>query len=357
MPTRDGRRRDNLAGAGGESDSPARFSRDASGRIRGADQAAERNELSHVARHRELTRHDRSGLSPRVGRSRSQRRPRADRDPARRADRADGDHAVRDARVRGGRGGAADDGAGPGWLRSSTGRMSSSPREAACGRDRRRLGCVERRPARFRVGTLTENGSSRDDEPRHLAVNRCLRRHARPHRRADTETYKIPIADGAIRAADLKKIKTDDPEDTGLVSYDPAFLNTASCRSAITFIDGDKGILRYRGYPDRAARREGDVPRGGVAAAQRRAADAARVRRVRARHHVPHVRAREHQDVPPGLPLRRASDVDAAAARSRRCRRSIRKRKNIFDPEQRQHLDRPPARQDCRRSRRSRTGT
>jgi citrate synthase len=64
-----------------------------------------------------------------------------------------------------------------------------------------------------------------------------------------TRTYTIPVAEGAIRAVDLKKIKTDDPGDTGLMSYDPAFLNTASCRSAITFIDGDKGILRYRGYP------------------------------------------------------------------------------------------------------------
>ncbi|MEO7822890.1 MAG: citrate/2-methylcitrate synthase, partial [Gemmatimonadaceae bacterium] len=62
-------------------------------------------------------------------------------------------------------------------------------------------------------------------------------------------TYNIPIAENAIRATDLKKLKTEDPEDLGLVSYDPAFLNTASCRSAITYIDGDKGILRYRGYP------------------------------------------------------------------------------------------------------------
>jgi len=61
--------------------------------------------------------------------------------------------------------------------------------------------------------------------------------------------YSIPVADCAIRATELKKIKTDNPDDTGLVSYDPAFLNTASCKSAITYIDGDKGILRYRGYP------------------------------------------------------------------------------------------------------------
>jgi citrate synthase len=62
------------------------------------------------------------------------------------------------------------------------------------------------------------------------------------------KTYTLPITDGTIRAMDLRQIKTD-PEDFGLMGYDPAFLNTASCRSAITFIDGDRGILRYRGYP------------------------------------------------------------------------------------------------------------
>ena len=64
-----------------------------------------------------------------------------------------------------------------------------------------------------------------------------------------SKTYTIPVSECAIRATELKKLKTDDPDDVGLVSYDPAFLNTASCRSAITYIDGDKGILRYRGYP------------------------------------------------------------------------------------------------------------
>src|SRR5207245_2611383 len=67
----------------------------------------------------------------------------------------------------------------------------------------------------------------------------------------DTRTgrsYEIPITDGAIRATDLRQIKVAD-DDPGLLSYDPAFLNTASCRSAITYIDGDRGILRYRGYP------------------------------------------------------------------------------------------------------------
>ena len=60
--------------------------------------------------------------------------------------------------------------------------------------------------------------------------------------------YSLPIVDGAIRATDLAKISVAEG-DGGLLSYDPAYLNTSSCRSAITFIDGDAGILRYRGYP------------------------------------------------------------------------------------------------------------
>ena len=62
------------------------------------------------------------------------------------------------------------------------------------------------------------------------------------------KTYEIPIQDDTIRAMDLRKIKVAD-DDFGMMTYDPAFLNTASCRSAITFIDGDRGILEYRGYP------------------------------------------------------------------------------------------------------------
>src|SRR6201997_2873229 len=61
-------------------------------------------------------------------------------------------------------------------------------------------------------------------------------------------TYDLPLSKGAVRAMDLRQIKTG-PDDFGVMSYAPAFMNTASCQSAITFIDGDKGILRYRGYP------------------------------------------------------------------------------------------------------------
>jgi citrate synthase len=62
------------------------------------------------------------------------------------------------------------------------------------------------------------------------------------------KSYELPIADGTIRATDLRQIKVD-AQDFGLMSHDPAFMNTTSCKSRITFIDGDKGILRYRGYP------------------------------------------------------------------------------------------------------------
>jgi len=61
-------------------------------------------------------------------------------------------------------------------------------------------------------------------------------------------TYEVPVTDDTIRATDLRQIKVAD-DDFGMMTYDPAFMNTAACRSAITFIDGDRGILRYRGYP------------------------------------------------------------------------------------------------------------
>ena len=69
--------------------------------------------------------------------------------------------------------------------------------------------------------------------------------------------YEIPITNGMIRAIDLRQIKVD-PNEFGMMSYDPAFLNTANCQSRITYIDGDKGILRYRGYPIEQLAEKGD---------------------------------------------------------------------------------------------------
>jgi citrate synthase len=62
------------------------------------------------------------------------------------------------------------------------------------------------------------------------------------------KSYELPIENGTVRAMDFRQIKTDE-DDFGLMTYDPALMNTASTKSAITFIDGDKGILEYRGYP------------------------------------------------------------------------------------------------------------
>jgi citrate synthase len=69
--------------------------------------------------------------------------------------------------------------------------------------------------------------------------------------------YELPIQDGTVRAMDLRQIKTA-PDDFGLMTYDPAFMNTANCHSSITFIDGDKGRLLYRGYPIEQLAEESD---------------------------------------------------------------------------------------------------
>ena len=141
-----------------------------------------------------------------------------------------------------------------------------------------------------------------------MATTRVTRLTVRDNRTG--QEYEIPITDGTIRAGDLGQIKVDD-DAPGLATYDPGFTNTASCRSAVTFIDGDKGILEYRGYPiEQLAEKStflevayllihGDLP----------TQDA--VRRVGARDHLPHVRAREREDLHAGLPLRRPPDGDA----------------------------------------------
>ncbi len=93
------------------------------------------------------------------------------------------------------------------------------------------------------------------------------------------QTYEVPITDGTIRAMDFRQIKVDE-DDFGLMTYDPAFTNTASCRSAITYIDGDKGILEYRGYPIEQLAEKLDLPRGRLPPRPRRAAHQAAARLV-----------------------------------------------------------------------------
>ena len=99
----------------------------------------------------------------------------------------------------------------------------------------------------------------------------------------------MPIENETIKATDLRQIK-ENADDFGIMTYDPAFMNTASCKSTITYIDGDKGILRYRGYPieqlaERCSYLEvaylliyGELPDKGTA------------RRVDQQHHRAHVR-------------------------------------------------------------------
>ena len=87
------------------------------------------------------------------------------------------------------------------------------------------------------------------------------------------KTYELPITDGTVRAMDLRQIKTDE-DDFGLMAYDPAYTNTASCRSSITYIDGDGGHPPAPRLPDRAAVRALELPRGRLPADQRRAAHA-----------------------------------------------------------------------------------
>ena len=106
------------------------------------------------------------------------------------------------------------------------------------------------------------------------------------------------------------------------MTYDPAFTNTASCRSAITYIDGDNGHPRVPRLPDRAARREVDLPRGRLPAGPRRAAHPGAARRVDARDHDPHVRARERQGVHAAASATTRTRWGCCSARSARCRRS-----------------------------------
>jgi len=91
-------------------------------------------------------------------------------------------------------------------------------------------------PAGADAESLPANGASSAPETLTVTDNRT------------GKTYELPITDGTVRTMDLRQIRTDD-QDFGLMAYDPAYTNTASCRSAITYIDGEAGILQHRGYP------------------------------------------------------------------------------------------------------------
>ena len=130
------------------------------------------------------------------------------------------------------------------------------------------------------------------------------------------------------------------------MAYDPAYMNTASCRSAITYIDGDAGILQHRGYPDRAAVRALELPGGRLPADQRRAADADAADGVGGRDHDPHVRARERQGLHAGLPLRRQPDGHARRLR-RRALDVLPRRQPDPRRARPRDADHPPAREDA----------
>ena len=115
--------------------------------------------------------------------------------------------------------------------------------------------------------------------------------------------YEVPIQNGTIRAMDLRKIKVSD-DDFGLVSYDPAFMNTASCRSKITFIDGDKGILRYRGYPIEQLAEKSSYLEVAYLILNGELPTKSQLCRLDLAHHASHVHSREHQEVRGWLPPR-----------------------------------------------------
>ena len=132
----------------------------------------------------------------------------------------------------------------------------------------------------------------------------------------------------------------------GLAVYDPGFVNTASCRSAVTFIDGDKGILEYRGYPIEQLAEKSTFLEVAYLLIHGELPTKAAVRRVGARDHLPHVRARERQDVHAGLPLRRPPDGHADGL-GRRAVDVLPRRPQHRRRRQPAHADRPDDRQDA----------
>ena len=125
------------------------------------------------------------------------------------------------------------------------------------------------------------------------------------------KSYEVPIEDGTVRATALRDIKVNE-SDFGVMTYDPAFMNTASCRSAITYLDGEAGVLEYRGYPIEQLAEHSTYLEVAYLLVHGAAAQSEAARRVDARDHDPHVRARERPQLHAGLPLRRAPDGDAA---------------------------------------------
>ena len=136
------------------------------------------------------------------------------------------------------------------------------------------------------------------------------------------KTYEVPVEDGTVRATALRDIKVNE-DDFGVMSYDPAFMNTASCRSAVTYLDGEAGVLEYRGYPIEQLAEQSTYLEVAYLLVHGELPTQAAAGRVDARDHDPHVRARERQELHAGLPLRRPPDGDARWPPPARSRPSI----------------------------------
>ena len=160
------------------------------------------------------------------------------------------------------------------------------------------------------------------------------------------KTYEIPIEDGTIRALALRDIKVDE-DDFGLMTYDPAYMNTASCRSAVTYLDGDNGVLEYRGYPIEQLAEQSTYLEVAYLLIHGELPDPGGARRVDAPGDDPHLRAREHQDVHAGLPLRRAPDGHARRVGRRPLDLLSGRREQIKDAERPLRADRPARGEDA----------
>ena len=155
------------------------------------------------------------------------------------------------------------------------------------------------------------------------------------------ESIEIPLVNGGVAAAEWSKLLP------GVWFYDPGFMSTAACESAITYLDGDAGILRYRGYPIEQLAENSTYLEVAYLLLEGRAAQRGAVRRVAPRRDVPHVHPRERtKAVPRGLPLRRPSDGDARLGR-RRPLHLLPRRQGHLRSRVPQQADHPPHRQNA----------
>ena len=158
-------------------------------------------------------------------------------------------------------------------------------------------------------------------------------------------SYEIEITDGTVRSTDFRQIKVAD-DDFGLMTYDPAYMNTASCRSEITFLDGEAGVLEYRGYPIEQLAEQSTYLEVAYLLVHGELPTSQAARGVDRRDHDPHLRARERQGLHAGLPPRRPPDGDAARL-GRRAVDLLSRRQRHQGSGEPPHPDHPAHRQDA----------